>query len=80
MWLFKKDSYRVGCIGDLDVTLVNKVRLSLLGHFWPILKWVAAGKVMKIGLSLKSNYQVKFSLSTSLIDIVDVLIRALMFI
>ena len=44
------------------------------GHFWPLLKWAvfceAAGTVAKIEPSLKSNHQIKISLSKSLIHTV----------
>ena len=51
------------CIKDLDWTLEKEVRWLFSGHFWTLLKWVAffeaALAVSKVGLGLKSNYQLK---------------------
>ena len=45
---------------------------GLFGHIWPFLKqqafFEAAGTLAKIGLSLKPNRQIKFSLSKTLIQ------------
>ena len=51
------------------------MRWLFFGHFWPLSKPVknfqAPGAVAKIGLSLNSNYQIKFSFPLSLIHTVS---------
>ena len=61
-----KNKFNV-CIRDLDLTLEREARWLFFGHFWPLLNWVvffeAAGAVPKMGMCLKSNLQIKLSLS-----------------
>ena len=64
--------YCTVCIRYLDLTLVKEVRWLFLGHCWTLLKvrnlfLGAAGAVVKIGASLKSNYQINLSLPKYLI-------------
>jgi len=50
------------------------IKIIILRYFWLLLKVVeffeAAGTVADIGLSLKSNYQIRFTVPNSLIPIV----------
>ena len=55
--------------------LVKRNDIIFKGHFWPLLKWViffeAAGAVVLIRLSLKSNHQIELSLFKYLIHSVE---------
>ena len=55
-----KFAFLTECVKDCDRTLVNKVRLLFLRHFWPFLKqavfFEVAGAVVKIVSILKPNH------------------------
>ena len=66
------------CARNLYITLIKEAKCLLFSHYWPFLKWVgyseAAGAIVKIGSSLKSNHQIRLNLFKSLIQLITWLI------